>query len=69
MAVMLYWSECNKRRMKDWVSSGSLEMSDIMKSWGVGSIWIEGGHWWDRARDAAARSRRVLMRGMVGEAG
>ena len=31
MAVMLYWSAWSNRRMKLWVSSGSLLMSDMTK--------------------------------------
>jgi hypothetical protein len=33
MPVMLYWSEWRRRRMNDIASSGSLEMSDMMKTW------------------------------------
>jgi hypothetical protein len=41
-------------------------MSDIMKIWGLGSMWIDGGHRWARVR-VAARSRRLLRRSMVRE--
>lgn len=53
--------------MKLWVSSGSLEMSDIMKIWGLVSMWIAGGHCWAMAVARPASSRMLLRGSMVGE--